>query len=270
MTFQPAVPLGGYAGWKLLDRTIDRQMEAFAKNPVNERDMQYFRENIGVIVSAEELVSDYRLLRVALGAFGLQDDLPNRAFIRKALEEGTTNNDAFVNRLADKRYKTFSEAFGFGEVAIPKTLNPGFADDILARFQRVEFEVAVGEQNEELRFALNLERELPQIAADLPDNDTAWLSVMGNPPLRAAMQTALGLPDSYAAIDIDQQLEGFKEKARSIFGTDALTEIATEDGIEQVVQNYLGRAQLNSVTNIASSGSIAVTLLAPLTRQSGF
>ena len=104
MSFQPLVPFGGYAGWTLLDRTLDRQLEAFSNNPVNDRDMQYFRENIGTIVSAEELVSDYQLLRVALGAFGLQDDLPNRAFIRKALEEGTTNRDAFVNKLADKRY----------------------------------------------------------------------------------------------------------------------------------------------------------------------
>ena len=268
MTFQPAIPIGGYAGWTLLDRTMDRQLEAFSKNPVNERDMQYFRENIGLIVSAEELVADYRLLRVSLGAFGLQDDLPNRAFIRKALEEGTTNSDAFVNRLADKRYRTFSEAFGFGEVAVPKTLVPGFADDILSRFERVEFERAVGEQDEELRLALNLERELPEIAAEAPDMDTGWLSIMGNPPLRTAMETALGLPSSIALIDIDQQLEAFKDKARTILGTDDLTQIATEEGIEDVVKNYLGRAQLANFSNAtAAPGSIAVTLLAPLANR---
>ncbi len=264
MSFQPLVPFGGYAGWTLLDRTLERQLEAFSNNPVNDRDMQYFRENIGTIVSAEELVSDYQLLRVALGAFGLQDDLPNRAFIRKALEEGTTNRDAFVNKLADKRYLNFSEAFGFGEAALPKTLEPGFADRILSRFERVEFERAVGEQNEELRISLNLERELPEIVADAPDVDTAWLSILGNPPLRAAFETALGLPESIGLVDIDQQLEVFKDKSRSILGTENLAEIATEEGIEEIIQNYLGRAQLASVSNVASPASIAVTLLAPL------
>ena len=265
------MPLGGYAGWTLLNRTIDKQLETFAKNPVNDRDIQHFRENIGVIVSAEELVSDYQLLRVSLGAFGLQDDLPNRAFIRKVLEEGTTNNEAFVNRLADKRYREFSEAFGFGEVALPKTLLPGFADDILSRFQRVEFEVAVGEQNEEMRLALNIERQLPELAADIEgeeDFDTAWLSIMGNPPLRAAMETALGLPTSIGAVDIDQQLEAFRDKSKVIFGTDDLRQIVSEEGgIENVIKNYLGRAQLASVTNVASAGSIAVTLLAPLAQR---
>lgn len=267
MTFQPIVPLTGYAGWTLLNRTLDTQLETFARNPVNDRDIAHFRENIGLIVSAEELVSDYQLLRVALGAFGLQDDLPNRAFIRKALEEGTSSTDAFVNRLADKRYREFSEAFGFGEAAIPKTLEPGFADDILARFERVEFEVAVGEQNEEMRLALNLQRQLPELAADIEsveDIDTAWLSILGNPPLRAAMETALGLPSSIGAVDIDQQVEAFREKSRTVLGTDDLRDIVTEGGIENVIQNYLGRAQLATISNVASPGSIAVTLLAPL------
>ena len=271
MTFQPVVPLAGYAGWTLLDRTLDRQLETFAKNPVNDRDIAHFRENIGLIVSAEELVSDYQLLRVALGAFGLQEDLPNRAFIRKVLEEGTTRDDAFVNRLADKRYREFSEAFGFGEVAVPKTLQRGFADDILTRFQRVEFEVAVGEQNQEMRLALTLERQLPEIAADIEgaeDLDTAWLTIMGNPPLRAAMETALGLPTSIGAVDIDQQLAAFREKSQTVFGTDDLRDIvATEEGIEGVIRNYLGRAQLAGISNVASPGSIAVTLLAPLANR---
>lgn len=265
MTFQPLVPFGGYAGWTLLNRTLDQQLETFSKSPVNDRDIQHFRENIGFVVTAEQLVTDYQMLRVALGAFGLQDDLPNKAFIRKVLEEGTTDDGAFVNRLADKRYREFAEAFSLGPQEVPKTLRAGFADDILSRFERVEFEVAVGEQNEEMRLALNLERQLPSLAADIEtedDFDTAWLSIMGNPPLRAAMETALGLPTSIGAVDIDQQLEAFRDKAVQVFGSDDLRDINTED----VIQNYLGRAQLASISNVASPASIAVTLLAPLAR----
>ena len=40
---------------------------------------------------------------MALGAFGLQDDINNRYFIRKILEEGTTNEDALANRFSDTR-----------------------------------------------------------------------------------------------------------------------------------------------------------------------
>jgi hypothetical protein len=61
-------------------------------------------------------VGDRRLLEVALGAFGLDDDIRNRFFIRKVLEEGTTSpSRRFANRLSDKRYLALAETFGFGD-----------------------------------------------------------------------------------------------------------------------------------------------------------
>ena len=39
--------------------------------------------------SAADLVADRRLLKVALGAFGLEGEIDKKAFIRKVLEEGT-------------------------------------------------------------------------------------------------------------------------------------------------------------------------------------
>ena len=48
--------------------------DTFTKSIELKRDTEYFQEKISSITSAEELVSDRRLLTVALGAFGLQDD----------------------------------------------------------------------------------------------------------------------------------------------------------------------------------------------------
>ena len=261
MTFQPIVPMSGYAGWAFLQRTLESQTEEFSKAPLNSRDMAYFREKIGTIVSAEELVADFRLLRISLAAFGLQDDQNNKAFIRTVLADGTTNNDALANRLADKRYRTFSEAFGFGEVALPKTLNSGFADTILSRFQQQEFERAVGEQDQDMRLALTLTRELPELIEKGYSNDTAWLSVMGNPPLRAVFETAFALPDTFGLLDLDRQLEGFKDKARQVLGTDDLSQIAEQEQTDELLRFYLGRSQINSSFQVASSASIALTLL---------
>ena len=50
---------------------------------------------------------------VALGAFGLQDDLPNRFFIQKVLEGGTLSTDSLANKLSDPRYAALAKAFGF-------------------------------------------------------------------------------------------------------------------------------------------------------------
>jgi hypothetical protein len=92
-----------------------------AESPLQARDRDYFREAIGNVVTASQLVEDYRLRRVALSAFGLQDDLPNRAFIERVLGDGIAGmTTALSNRLSDKRYRAFAEAFGFGSTLPPQ------------------------------------------------------------------------------------------------------------------------------------------------------
>ena len=85
MSFVPVIPTAGLAGWSYLQRTGDDQKRIFTESSDVQRDTAYFRDRIGTITTAEELVSDRRLLKVALGAFGLGDDINNKYFIRNTL-----------------------------------------------------------------------------------------------------------------------------------------------------------------------------------------
>jgi len=78
MSFGPVIPVGGYAGWRFLQRTVEVQKERFVASAKMQRDEAYFRDRIGGISSAEELVADRRLLQIALGAFGLGEDIGNK------------------------------------------------------------------------------------------------------------------------------------------------------------------------------------------------
>lgn len=261
MTFQPALPIGGLAGWAFLSRTFDTQLASFAKSPAIARDIDYFRQNIGSVRTAEDLVSDRRLLTVALGAFGLQDDLPNRALIRRVLEDGTSSREALANRLSDDRYKQLSDAFGFGPGQGLQTGRPGFADRIITRFERQSFEVAVGRVDESMRIALSGQRELARIAADNKSSDAQWFTVLSLPPLRKKLEVALGLPASVGQIDIDKQRDLFQERARRQFGTDKLAELARPEVMERITQAYLIRQQISSGQSSLSGAAAALTLL---------
>ena len=206
----------------------------------------------------EALVADRQLLSVALAAFGLEDDINNKYFIRKVLEEGTDADDALANRLADKRYREFSEAFGFG--SIPKFRFPGFAEDVIAKFEDRSFEIAVGEQNESFRFGLNLERELPEIAAKDSSTDAKWFTVMGNPALRSVFQTAFGLPHQFGQVDLDQQLEVFKDYAEQRFGSSEISQFTDPEKLDELVQLYFLQEQI-SQSQAANASSVALTLL---------
>ena len=67
MSFAPVIPFSGLQGWMYLEKTYDRQLEIYSQQAQLQRDVDYFKEKIGSISSAEELVSDRRLREVALG-----------------------------------------------------------------------------------------------------------------------------------------------------------------------------------------------------------
>lgn len=260
MAFQPVIPFGGLVGWAFLNRTLENQAAAFDNSGEIKRDTDYFLANIGKIDTAEQLVNHRRLLSVALGAFGLQEDIDNKYFVRRILEDGTINADALANRMSDDRYLQFSKAFGFGDFGTPRTKLSTFANEILAQYQERSFEVAVGAQNDDLRLALNTKRELADIAAEDSSDDTKWFRIMGNSPLRQVFETALGLPDSFAQIDLNQQLDVFRDKAEQQLGISDLSQFNDPDRVENLIQRFLARAQI-AETATASNGAVALTLL---------
>ncbi|PQO22869.1 flagellar protein [Rhodobacteraceae bacterium WD3A24] len=247
MSFQPVIPLGGLGGWRFLQRTQENQQETFAASARLQRDVAHFRDRIGDIGTAADLVEDRRLLRVALGAFGLQDDINNTFFIRRVLEDGTLDRTALANRLTDRRYRAFSEAFGFGNAPLPPaTIGPGFADRIIEAYETRQFEVAIGRQDSNMRLALGAQRELAELAENGGTEKARWLTVMGTPPLRSVFETAFGLPESFGALDLDRQLAGFRDRSQRAFGEDSIAQFADPEKRDALIRRFLARAELQT------------------------
>ena len=261
MSFQPIVPLSGFSGWSFLKRTMARQQVAQQAAPAQQRDEAYFRGKIGKVTTAEQLVSDKRLLRIALTAFGLEGDLNSTAFIRKVLEGGTLKEGSLANKLADKQYQKISSAFGFGDYSVPRTKISTFPDEILSAFRARSFETAVGDQNNTYRLALNAEREVAAVAAGSSSDNAKWYTILGNQPLREVFQTALGLPKSFASIDIDQQLSVLKTRTQAAFGAETVTQFKDPARMEALVRRYITRAEMQDQGAASSSSAIALQLL---------
>lgn len=258
MSYQPVLPLGGYAGWRFLTRTLETQQAAFSKSKPVQRAADHFRANIAKANTAEALVKDRRLLEVALGAFGLKDDLGAKAFIQRILEGGTVNRGALANKLADPRYKALAREFDYGDLNVNRGV-PGFADKIVAMYEAQSFQVAVGNANDDMRLALNVEGAIKQIAAATANERSQWFSVMGNKPLRAVFERALGFPPTFAAIDIDQQLAAFQERAEAVFGTSKPSDFADPGLREKLVRLFMVRSEAQASS--MGSASMALQLL---------
>ncbi|RLK00513.1 DUF1217 domain-containing protein [Ruegeria conchae] len=261
MTFQPVVPTGGIVGWRILQRTYDAQLQSFSNSSINERETAYFLKNIGNVRSAEDLVADRRLLQIALGAFGLEDDLNNRFFIQKILSDGTQAEDALANRLADNRYRDFAKAFGLGPGEIPKTGLVSAMEKIAEDNMAARFEISVGESDESVRIALFTQHALREIAQQGGSENRKWFDLMGLPPLRNMMETALGLPRSFAQLDLDKQLEVFKDRLQRATGSSDLAQFTDIEAVEILTDTYLARSQIAQFQSVTSPAQTALILL---------
>lgn len=260
MSFAVTLPVTGYAGWAFLKRTQERQQAALAASPAVKRDEAYFRTKIGSVSTVEQLVADKRLLRFALGAFGLDADIGKTYFISRILTEGTGESTDLANRLSDKRYAQLADTFGFGGGS-PATATEGFAGMIVSNYRQQRYEEAVGNVDASLRSALFAERQIPNIAAKTATDRTKWFSVVGSEALSDVFQTAFALPDSFGALDVDLQVTMLQKKARQTFGDSSLLQFTDVTKLGKLMRLYLLRSQITGDGASASGTATALTIL---------
>ena len=261
MNFQPVVPISGVAGFRFMERTQDAQQSVFNKSPEIARDVAYFKENISAATTAGALVGDYRLFRVALGAFGLEEEISKKYFLQKIIEEGTEDPDALSNRLVDPRYGDLAEAFGYGNLSGAQVLQADFATKITSAFEVRQFEVAVGQSDNAIRLAMNLKREIGGYANGAAPETSGWFQIMGNTPLRTVFETAYGLPASVGALNIDRQLELFRDKTTQLFGSAGVDVFNDAENVDTLIRNYLAQDQIKSGPSASTPGFSALSLL---------
>ncbi|MSU91793.1 DUF1217 domain-containing protein [Rhodobacteraceae bacterium 2CG4] len=261
--YQPVVPLSGVAGWRFLERTEAAQRQAFEGSARIQRDAAYFQERIADVSSARDLVADRRMLAVALGAFGLDDDLYKTAFLERMLSEGTDDPQSLANKFVDPRYTAFSKAFGFGDLGGPHVARAGFGQDIVARYKERQFEIAVGNSDESMRLAMTFRREIAGLAAAASDgaNGTQWYRIMGSNPLRSVVEAAFGLPARFAGLDVDRQREMLEDKTSRMFGTSSVAAFREPEAVDKIISRFLVRRQAEAGPTAGTPGAAALTLL---------
>lgn len=257
--YTPVVPLSGYSGWQFIQKTYDRQFEAFTTTAQMERELDYFRENIAEATDVGDLVTNRRLLTIALGAYGLEDDVDKPAFVRKILEEGTLQTDSFANRLNNREYKEMIKVFSYG--------NGGFLpteqriEQVIDQYRTRAFEKAVGEVDNDMRLALNFQREIGEIAnADISEK-AGWFRILGSLPLREVVDAAFGLPSEFAQLDLDRQAEILADKASVLFDGSSVKVFQDTDNVEKLIRRFQVRRQAEAGPSPLTPGYGALTLL---------
>lgn len=259
MTINPVIPFSGLAGWKFLERTQERQQDLFNNSARVQREVQYFRDNIGSIETSQDLVSDRRMLSVALGAYGLSDELGKRAFVRNILDQGVFDQQSFANRLGNPAYIEFTKMFSFADGGFFPT--SGRVDEIVDKFLTIGFETAVGNVDNSMRLAMNFKREMAELAGQGLTQTTGWLRALGSKPIRAILEGAFNLPTGFSQIDLDRQVEILSDKSKQVFGSKNIDVFSDPQIIDDAIRQFQLREQINNGPSASTRGMAALSIL---------
>jgi hypothetical protein len=131
------------------------------------------------------------------------------------------------------------------EVGGPAVTTPSFIAQVVQKYSEAQFEEVVGNSSNVLRQARYAQQQLPSI--------TNWYSVIASPPLANVVQTLLGLPPSFGAIDVDQQKQVLSQRMN-------IADFQNPTKLANLLNQYVAMA---TATTQDSSTSAAVQLLSP-------
>ncbi len=192
------------ADYLRISKDITKSLSLTAKKPDVSRDTAYYLANIGKVKSIDDFLKDYRLFSYAMKAFGLEDMIYAKAFMRKVLTEGTLTKDSFANKLSDPRYRDFANAFNFAQLGSKATQAQAAQQGTTQQYIQQVMEQDAGSQNEGVRLALYFTRKASSIKTPF--------QILADKALTQVVQTALGLPPTISAADIDAQAKMLSNK----------------------------------------------------------
>ncbi|WP_375208904.1 DUF1217 domain-containing protein [Hyphomonas jannaschiana] len=216
-------------------------------------------EKLSHRLTVDEFMSDRRLLRVTMTAFGLGGEEWKGGFIRKALEEVGDPESTFLARLNNTKYTKFAEALAPIDGSI--IMSSGELAKIAVNFEAQSFRTAVGEVDDSMRLALNFQAEIPEMTGNDASDKTILYRILGDVPVRTVFETAFSLPQGISSLDLDRQADIFKEKITSVLGINDLSELAEPDVTEKLIHRYLAMETIEKGSTSYSSASAALTLL---------
>ena len=268
MVFRPVIPLSGVAGYNFLQSTYDQQLEAFSGSTQIQNDRTYIEERLSSPIAVEDLLSDRRLLRISLTAFGLAGEETKGGLVRRVLESVSDPDDSLLQRLNNPDYVRFAEAFepdADGNISIP----PEALLKITLQFETELFETAVGDVDADQRLSLNYQSDIETLVGEGSSDTAILFRLLGNVPVRRLLEGALNLPEAFRTLPIERQSEELREQLQSKFGISDLNELTSAENIDRVVTRFHAIRSATQGPNALTPGAVALTLLTGIGANAG-
>lgn len=188
-----------------------------------QKDATSYQEAIAGIDSVSELLANRKMVDFILIAKGLDPKKVSTDYLKKIFASDLNNPKSFANTESDPRFAEIAASFNFdsnGNVARLPLMGPQKQDqfrDTQANYLQQSLEQQQGDTNPGVRLALYFQRKAPDI--------TSAYDILADKALSEVFRTTFNLPDSMAAMPIDQQAK-FVDKFMKIKDLSDPTKVA--------------------------------------------
>ncbi|MBB3311348.1 hypothetical protein FHT78_003092 [Rhizobium sp. BK196] len=134
----------------ILSRDMPKSLDRVANETQVKKDAQYYADNINKVKDVDDFLGDYKLYSYAMKAYGLDDMIYAKAFMKKVLQSDLTDANSFANKLSDTRYREFAAAFNFN--APPKDIQTDAQEDDLIGLYKQSFADAAQQAATETKY----------------------------------------------------------------------------------------------------------------------
>ena len=226
-----------------IENNLANYRKLTSNEPAVKTATQYYQRHIADIKSVDQFVSNYRLLSYALQAYGLGDQINNKALIRKVLEQGVNNPRALANTLPNPNWKKFASAFTFNTSGSNAPSSPASVATTTSDYVEQQLEADQGQSDPGVELALYFKRVAPTSANNY--------GLLADKNLLEVVQTIFGLSPTASAAQIDKEAAQLSKLVPP-------SEVADPKKLERLVERFA--AAYDSKYGPASGNSSGLTV----------
>lgn len=193
--------IGTYISYRHIIDNSQKTTQRILNTPNIKRETDYYTKHIKSVNTVDDFIADTRLFNYAMKAFGLEDMSYAKGMMRKVLTD-----EKYANALSDKRYQQFAAAFDFAKYGDQATSQDSATVETVNKYVQQSIELEAGEQNEGTRLALYFTRVVGGMVNNNTLSKDSWAyQLISDKALASVVYTALNIPDSVRASDVDAQ-----------------------------------------------------------------
>jgi hypothetical protein len=185
-----------------VEKNLANYKKVEAQKPAVKNATAYYQANIGNVKTIAQFVGNYRLLSYALQAYGLGDQVNNKALITKVLQEGTSSPKALANTLGNSAWKAFANAFNFSATGSAAPSSSASVSTTTSDYIEQQLETDQGKSDPGVELALYFQRVAPTL--------TDSYQILADKNLTQVAQTIFNLPAGTSAAQIDKEAAALK------------------------------------------------------------